>query len=102
MSKKHGAKGKRRRKARKHVLCASCRQPASLDPAGLLASLAASMNALEDAGIRIGLHAGLQAAVTRKGFVLKLSDKTWAARTRDYEPFSFVPGEDLPGSGMDD
>ena len=102
MSKKHGAKKQRRKKARRHVLCASCRQPASLDPAGLLASLAASVNALEEAGIKVGLHAGLQAMVTRKGFVLRLSDRTWAARTRDYEPFSFVSGAEMPGSGMDD
>ena len=46
------------------------------------------MNALEEAGIRIGLHGVLQSVVTRKGFVLQLSDRTWAARTRDYEPFS--------------
>lgn len=102
MSKKHGAGHKRRRKARKKILCASCRQPATLDPAGLLASLAASMNALEEAGIRVGLHGVLQSVVTRKGFVLQLSDRTWAARTRDYEPFSFVSGDEMPGSGMDD
>ena len=102
LSKKHGAKRKHRKKARRHVLCASCRQPATLDAAGLLASLAASLNALEEAGIRAGLHAGTQAVVTRKGFVLRLSDRTWAARTRDYEPFSFVVTEDVIPDGMDD
>ena len=101
MSKNHSAKKHRRKKARKRVLCASCRQSATLDPAGLLASLAASMNALEEAGIRIGLHGVLQSVVTRKGFVLQLSDRTWAARTRDYEPFSFVPDDDPVADDMD-
>jgi hypothetical protein len=104
VSKRHGAKRKHRKKAAKHskaVLCASCRQPVALDPAGLLASLAASMNALEEAGIRVGLHGVLQSVVTRKGFVLQLSDRTWAARTRDYEPFSFVSGDGTAGDDMD-
>ena len=101
MSKKHSAKKHRRKKAAKRALCASCRQPATLDPAGLLASLAASMNALEEAGIRVGLHGVLQSVVTRKGFVLQLSDRTWAARTRDYEPFSFVPEDVAAADDMD-
>ena len=102
MSKKHGAKRKHRRKAKasRHVLCASCRQPAALDPAGLLASLAASLNACEEAGIKVVLT-GYQAVLTKRGYVLRLGRKReWAARTADYEPFA-VPAADDELDDMD-
>ena len=93
MSKKHGAKKHRSRKARKKVLCASCRQPASLDPPGLLASLAASLNACEEAGMKVAV-AGYGALLTKQGFVLRMPGRHWAARTRSYTPFEVSPADD--------
>jgi hypothetical protein len=102
VSKKHGHKAKRKRKNRKHVLCASCRQPASLDPPGLLASLAASLNACEEAGLKVALT-GYQAVLTKKGLVLRLGGRReWAARTQDYTPFDVPAADDEVSDGMDD
>jgi hypothetical protein len=100
VSKRHGAKKRHRKKAAKRILCASCRQPAVLDPAGLLASLAASLNACEEAGIKVVLT-GYQAVLTKRGYVLRLGRKReWAARTQDYEPFA-VPAADDELDDMD-
>ena len=101
MSKKHSAKKKRRRKAARHVLCVNCREPAALDPQGLLASLAASLNACEDGGLKVVLT-GWQAIHTKRGYVLRLKDRKWAARTQDYEPFPSAAADDVIGDGMDD
>lgn len=93
MSKKHGAKRKHRKKAAKRpVMCASCGQPAD-EPWGLLASLAATLNACEDAGLKVVLT-GWQSVITRKGYVLRLTDRRWAPRTADYEPFPLTAGDD--------
>lgn len=93
MSKRHGAKKRRKAKASKHVLCASCRKPAD-KPWGLLASLAASLNACEDAGLAVRLRHGI--VMAPKGYVLPLKDGRWAARTLDYESFPVPAGDDDP------
>jgi hypothetical protein len=103
LSKKHGAKKHRSRKARRRTLCASCRQPASLDPPGLLASLAASLNACEEAGIKVVLR-GYGAVLTKRGYVLRMPGRQWAARTLSYTPFEVAPADDEldeAGVGMD-
>ena len=92
MSKKHGAKRKHRRKAARHVLCTNCRQPAG-EPWGLLAGVAASLNACEDAGTTVRLRHGI--VMTRAGYVLPLRDGRWAARTLDYGPFEVPAGDDI-------
>ena len=84
MSKKHGAKRKHRRKARKGALCASCRQPLD-DPWSLLAAIAAAFNACDDAGVWLKLRHGV--VLTGRGYVLPLSDDRWGARTQDYTTF---------------
>jgi hypothetical protein len=99
VSKKHGAKRKHRRKAAKHVLCTSCRQPVD-DPWSLLAGLAAALNACEDAGYKVVLT-GWQAIHTKRGYVLRLKDRRWAARTQDYEPFPVTAGDDVLDDDMD-
>jgi hypothetical protein len=99
MSKKHGAKRHHRKKAARRVLCASCRQPAD-EPWGLLAGLAAALNACEDAGLKVVLT-GWQSVHTGQGYVLRLKDRRWAARTQDYEPFPVAAGDDVLGDDMD-
>jgi hypothetical protein len=94
VSKKHGAKRKHRRKARKTVLCASCGKP----PGGwsLLAGLAAALNACADAGVKVRMrHYGLE---TGRGYVLRLPDGHWGARTADYTTYPEALGDD---DGMD-
>ena len=88
------------RNAARHVLCTSCRQPVD-DPWSLLAGLAAALNACEDAGYKVVLT-GWQAIHTKRGYVLRLKDRRWAARTQDYEPFPVTAGDDVLDDGMDD
>jgi hypothetical protein len=98
VSKKHGAK---RRSRRKHgrVLCASCGRAAG-EPRSLLAGLAAALNACEDAGVKVVLT-GWQTVITRKGYVVRLRDREWAARTADYLPFEGDAGGDVLTDGLD-
>jgi hypothetical protein len=83
VSKKHGAKHKHRKKARKRVLCASCRAPVTGTPWSLLAAVAAALNACADAGIKARLrHGGI--IETNRGYVVRLHDESWGARTPDF------------------
>jgi hypothetical protein len=85
VSKKHGAKQKRRKKAAKHaVLCASCRQPLD-DPWSLLAAIAAAFNACADAGVWLKLRHGV--VMTGRGYVLPLAGGRWGAGTQDFTTF---------------
>jgi len=84
VSKKHGAKKKRKARARKHVLCSNCRAVAD-EPWSLLAAVAAALNACADAGVWVKLRHGV--VMTGRGYVLPLSDGRWGARTQDYTTF---------------
>jgi hypothetical protein len=92
VSKKHGARKKHRRKARKAVLCPRCRFPADGSPSSVLGSLAAALNACEDAQMTVKFRHG--AAYTRQGFVLPLGDGKWAARTLLYTEFTPLVGDE--------
>lgn len=103
MSKKHGASKRRHKHHRKHkrqVLCASCNMPAG-EPWSLLASLAAALNACEDAGLRVMLT-GWQTVITKKGYVVRLRDRKWAARDADYLPFDVTVPDDVIATGFED
>jgi hypothetical protein len=101
VSKKHGAKRKHRKKARRTVLCTSCGQTAA-KPWGPLAALAAALNACEDAGIKVVLT-GWQTVVTKKGYVVRLRDRKWAARDADYLPFDVaIPDDTMTPDGFED
>ena len=95
MSKKHGARRKRRKKPPR-VLCARCHAPAGDDPGSVLTALASVLNACDDAGVRIRLREfGAQGAVyTREGYVLPLGRGRWSARTLAYGEFTPPPEPD--------
>ena len=59
------------------------------------------LNACEDAGYKVVLT-GWQAIHTKRGYVLRLKDRRWAARTQDYEPFPVTAGDDVLDDGMDE
>jgi hypothetical protein len=44
---------------------------------------------------------GWQSVHTGQGYVLRLKDRRWAARTQDYEPFPVAAGDDVLGDDMD-
>ena len=91
MSKKHGHRRKRKKRARA-VACPRCHQPADGSPGALLRALAAILNACADAGLRIRFAHG--AVVTREGYVLPLKAGRWTARTLAYDPLSPPDGDD--------
>lgn len=88
------SKRKRRTKHRRTAVCQRCAAPADTTPAGLLAALAAALNACETAGLSVRLKHG--AAYTRHGYVLPLCDSRWGARTLTYTEFT------PPDDGDDD
>ena len=94
MSKRHGAKKKRKVRARKRVLCASCHQAAA--PEGLLQSVAAALNACTDAGVRVRLRNfnGIGLVDTSRGYVLPLRDGHWGARSQDFTTYGDMGADD--------
>jgi hypothetical protein len=76
MSKKHGHRRKRRRRT----------------APGLLAGVARSLNACEDAGLPVRWHHG--AVTTREGYVVQFSNGRWAPRTLTWTEFSPPDGSD--------
>jgi hypothetical protein len=64
-----------------------------VSPAGLLAALAAALNACDDAGLDVRLKHG--AVYTGHGYVLPLAGGRWAARTLTYTEFSPATGGTL-------
>ena len=99
MSKKHGAR-KKRRKHHPPFACPSCLAPADASPGALLRALASVLNSCADAGMKPKFAHG--ALITREGVVLPpLADgHRWAARTLAYHPLS--PAADEAGDGLDD
>ena len=96
MSKKHGHKKRKHRKIRS--VCSRCLTPQDGSSAALLTALAAALNACETAGLRVKpWHGG--ALRTPGGYVLRLEDDQWMARTLSYDPLT-VPG--FPGEELDD
>lgn len=93
MSRKHGQRRKRKKRA-KAVACPHCHRPADGTPGALLRALAAVMNACSDAGMKVRFAHG--AVVTREGYVLPLKAGQWTARTLAYDPLS------PPDDGDDD
>jgi hypothetical protein len=92
VSKKHGHRKKHRRKARKGTVCPRCHTPSDGSPAALLGSLAAALNACDDGKMAVKLRHG--SVFTRQGYVLRLEDDRWAARTKTYTPFAPVAEAD--------
>ena len=91
MSKRKGHRKKRRRKPA--VICARCHAPADGSPAALLGSIAAVLNACDDAGMGVQFRqfGDVGAVYARSGYVLPLRDGKWTARTKTYDPFAPVP-----------
>ena len=92
MSKKHGRRRKRPKPPRP-LACPRCHTPADGTPGALLAALAAVLNAMGDAGMKVRLAHGY--AETPEGFVLPLKAGRWTARTLTYDPLA-------PGLSADD
>ena len=61
------------------------------DAAALLSLVASALTSCEEAGIKVRLKH--DAVITDFGYVLPL-DGTWAARTREWTPFSAQAGSD--------
>lgn len=86
----HGKKHGKRKRARIRTVCARCLTPQDGSSTALLTGLAAALNACEEAGLRVkAWHGG--ALRTAAGYVLRLEDDRWMARTLSYDPLT-VPG----------
>ena len=68
------------------------RPKAKPDAGTLLSSVAAALTACEKAGIAIKFKHG--AVWTEQGYVFHVGERTWAARTRAYTPFTPPSGEE--------
>jgi hypothetical protein len=99
LSKKHGAR-KKRRKRHPVVSCPQCHSPADGSPGALLLAMAAVLNSCTDAGMKPKFAHG--ALFTREGVVLPplSAAHKWAARTLAYNPLS--PAGDEAGDSLDD
>ena len=99
MSRKRGAKKKRKSRARRHApaTCPRCHSPADGSPGAILSALAAVLNTAADAGMPVRFAHG--AATTREGYVLPLAGGRWTARTLTYDPLSPPPGDDEDDEG---
>jgi len=94
----HGKKHGKRKRARIRTVCARCLTPQDGSSAALLTGLATALNACEDAGLKVkAWHGG--ALRTPGGYVLRLENDRWMARTLSYDPLT-VPG--FTGDGPDD
>ena len=83
MSKKKGHRA--RKPKRQHpAACPRCHTPADSSPGALLTALAAVLNGMADAGIKVRLDHGF--AETTQGYVLPLKAGRWTARTLAYDP----------------
>ena len=85
LSKKHGARKKRRRKS-PPVACPQCHSPADASPGALLRAIGAALNAGDDAGLRVHVTHG---AIFCADGVLLQAGRRWAMR-------SFQPGGTCP------
>ena len=86
----HGKKHRKRKRGKIRTVCSRCLTPQDGSSAALLTSLAAALNACEAAGLRVKpWHGG--ALRTAAGYVLRLEDDRWMARTLSYDPLT-VPG----------
>ena len=92
----HGKKHKKRHKAKSRPFCPRCLTPSDGSPAALLEALAAALNEIHAAGIR--LHFAHGAAFCQDGAVVPPVEKgqVWEAR-----PFGRRP-DALPEGGDDD
>lgn len=86
----HGKKHRKRKRGKIRTVCARCLAPQDGSSAALLTQLAAALNACEDAGLRVKPWHGI-ALRTAGGYVLRLEDDRWMARTLSYDPLT-VPG----------
>jgi len=94
----HGKKHKKRKRSKIRTVCSRCLTPQDGSSAALLTGLAAALNACEDAGLKVkAWHGGTFR--TPGGYVLRLEDDRWMARTLSYDPLT-VPG--FTGDGPDD
>ena len=68
------------------------RPKAKPDAGTLLSSVADALTACEKAGIPVKFKHG--AVWTEQGYIFQVGERTWAARTRAYTPFSLPSGSD--------
>lgn len=95
LSKKHGARKKRRRH-RPAIACPRCHAPADSSPGALLKAFAAVLNSCAEAGVKVKMRHGVVLAEGRHGggYVLPLPDGRWTVRTLTYDPLAPVPSDD--------
>lgn len=93
----HGKKHRKRKRNKIRSVCSRCLTPQDGSTAALLTALAAAMSACEDAGLKVKPWHGILR--TPGGYVLRLEDDRWAARTLSYDPLT-VPG--FTGEDLDD
>jgi hypothetical protein len=97
VSKKHGARKKRRKKTAA-IACPRCHAPADGTPGALLRALAAVLTSCAETGMPVKFAHG--AGMTYEGCVLRLPDGGWESRLFAAAPMS--PKPDPHGDGLDD
>ena len=101
MSKQSKKRAKKRRKHRDklhfELLCPGCQAVDDGTPQALLQALTDTMNLCEDSRLELGVRHNM--IRTSVGYIVRLPDHRWGARTTSFErfpqPLSSVPGDDL-------